>query len=316
MGVQINTEKTLRIKKFRCINCGAPKVNPYKSPYIVCDYCGSFTDIDFTVGMDVWNAQPMKNIGYAFNKMQYMSNIQNALQRGDKVSYSKYQREYWDYYYRTYPAYLPPSIDTAEEYKLYLDVCADSSTSAGFDHLAEAKGIRMKYLQGLVTYNYVNGSQKAASEPFFNMANYFIDITKEGFKDFYENPKYEIMNELLPQSVHLKMKLSMFVQAWLPYLTEDDTQKFLKLTGFSLEYMEIDPPKGREGKCEHCEAPIFMPEGSYKVFCESCHKKTRVLATFKCSSCGGVNNVPDNPYKPIDCQFCGTENRIIRPMFG
>jgi DNA-directed RNA polymerase subunit RPC12/RpoP len=306
----------MRIKKFTCINCGAPKVNTYTSPYIVCDYCGSFTDIDFSMGMDFWNQSPLKTAGYAFNKMQYMSSLQYAMQKGDKVEYSRLQRSYWDYYYRTYPAYLPPSIDTAEEYKLYLDVCADSSTSSAFDDLSNAKQLRMKYLQNQVTYGYVNGSQKAATDPFFTMANYFIDITKQGFKDFYENPKYEIMNELLPQSVHLKMKVSMFVQAWLPYLTDEDSKKLLKLTGFSLDYVEIAPPKGHEGKCEHCQAALFIPEGSYKVFCEKCRKKTRVFSTYKCTSCGADNNVPDNPGKPIVCQYCGTENRIIRPMFG
>jgi hypothetical protein len=37
----------MRIKKFTCIQCGGPKVNPYTMPYIMCDFCGSFTDIDF-----------------------------------------------------------------------------------------------------------------------------------------------------------------------------------------------------------------------------------------------------------------------------
>src|SRR5437870_4393768 len=110
--------------------------------------------------MDVWNAQPLKTAGYAFNKMQYMNNIQHAHQKGNKESYYKYQREYWDYYYRTYPAYLPPSIDTAMEYKLYLDVCAESSTTAGFDDMSNAVQLRMKYLQNQVTYSYVNGTLK------------------------------------------------------------------------------------------------------------------------------------------------------------
>jgi DNA-directed RNA polymerase subunit RPC12/RpoP len=306
----------MRIKKFTCINCGAPKVNEYKSPYIMCDYCGSFTDIDFTLGMNFWNQSPLTNIGYAFNKMQMASRMQSAMRSGDKAGYYKLQREYWDYYYRTYPPYLPPSIDTPEKYAMYLDVCADSSTNYAFSPTNNDAQVKLAQLQQAVSYDYTGSSPKANPVPFFNMAEYFIGITKDGFKDFYSNPKYEIMNELLPQSVHLKMKVSMFVQAWLPYLTDADADRFLKLSGFTMEYVELDTPPGHKGECEHCKAEIYIPEGSYRVYCEACRKTTMVQRTIKCLSCGAENDVPDNPSKPIECAFCGVENRLIKGMFG
>src|SRR3972149_2032602 len=306
----------MRIKKFTCINCGAPKVNEYKSPYIMCDYCGSFTDIDFTLGMNFWNQSALKNIGYAFNKMDYMNRIQAAFQRNDKTEYWRLQRGYWDYYYRTYPAYLPPSIDDGYKYRDYLDVCAESSTEAAYNPETNQKAMHQQQLQAQLTYNYVNGQPKVNSEGFFKLAEYFIGVTKGGFKVFYDNPKYAVMHDLLPESVHLKMKLSMFVQAWLPYLTDEDSDKFLKMTGFSMQYVEIEKPQGRNGECGHCKAVIYIPEGSYKVYCESCHKTTKVQSVFKCMSCGAENNVPDYPSKPIDCAYCGVENRLIQGLFG
>lgn len=306
----------MRIKKFTCINCGAPKVNEYKSPYIMCDYCGSFTDIDFTLGMNFWNQTPLKTLGYEFNKIAYAQRMQYALQKNDRSRYWELQHGYWDYYYRTYPAYLPPSIDTGEKYATYLKVCANSSTNSAFNPSNGEIQMKMQQLQQSVTYDYSKGSPKANGDSFFLMAEYFINITKEGFKDFYNDPQYEIMNELLPQSVHLKMKLSMFVQAWLPYLTEGDITKLLKMTGFSLDYVEIKQPPGKMGNCENCKAEIYIPDGSYRVFCEKCRKTTRVLSVFKCSSCGAENDVPDNPSKPVVCQYCGVENRLIKPLFG
>ncbi len=306
----------MRIKKFTCINCGAPKVNEYKSPYIMCDYCGSFTDIDFTLGMAFWNQSTLKNIGYAFNKMDYMNRIQAAQQKGDKKEYWRLQRGYWDYYYRTYPAYLPPSIDDGYKYRDYLDVCAESSTDSGFNPIWSQYAAQQQQLQQQLTYYQGPAGTKVHSEGFFKLADFFIGMTKEGFKVFYDNPKYQVMHELLPESVHLKMKLSMFVQAWLPYLTDEDSEKFLKMTGFSTQYVEIERPSGRNGECEHCKAEIYIPEGSYKVHCESCHKTTKVQSTFKCMSCGADNNVPDNPSKPIDCAYCGVENRLISALFG
>jgi hypothetical protein len=248
--------------------------------------------------------------------MDYMNRMQYALQKGDRQEYWRLQRGYWDYYYRTYPAYLPPSIDDGYKYRDYLDVCAESSTESGFEPKWGEMARQQQQLQQSLIYNNTGAGTKVQSEGFFKLADFFIGMTKEGFKVFYDNPKYAIMNELLPQTVHLKMKLSMFVQAWLPYLTEEDSDRFLKMTGFSTQYVEIERPSGKNGECEHCKAEIYIPEGSYKVFCEACHKSTKVQATFKCMSCGADNKVPDYPAKPIDCEFCGVENRLIQRLFG
>ena len=202
----------MRIKKFTCINCGAPKVNEYKLPYIVCDFCGSFTDIDYTVGFDVWNEDPVKTEKYKSYKIQFVTKAQNALQRNAKEEYYKLQYEFWDYYYKTYPAYLPPSIDRPDVYKMYLDVCAESSTNSGFDLITRQKLSTLNARQQTLKYYQVGGVTKVDSKGFFSMAEYFIELTKDGFKDFYANPDYAIMNEVLPLSVHMKLKLSSFLR--------------------------------------------------------------------------------------------------------
>ena len=306
----------MRIKKFTCINCGAPKVNEYRSPYIMCDYCGSFTDIDFETGMNFWNSAPAVTLDYQFNKALFAVNLQNALNKKDRQEYSRLQREYWDYYYRTYPAYLPPSIDTGEKYKMYLDICADSSTDYAFDISIQEKVKELNKLQQSMTYYQTPEGAKAGSDSFFKMADFYTQFTKDSFRSFYGNPEYEIMKELLPEQVHLKMKLSMFVQVWLPYLNEIDADKFLRESGFSLQYTELEKPAGRSGNCEHCNAVLYIPEGSFKIYCESCHRPSKILRTFLCSSCGAKNSVPDDPSKPVDCEYCGVENRLIKAFFG
>ena len=306
----------MRVKKFTCINCGAPKINEYRSPYIVCDYCGSFTDIDYTLGLDFWKEDPAKTAKYQLIKISITSQCQKALQKCKRDEYYRLQYKYWDDYYRIFPAYLPPSIDTSEEYGLYLNICAGSSTKYAFDKYWTEKNQRLSQMQHSLTYYSKNGMSKVHAEPFFEMAEYFIDITKEGMQEFYDNPEYEIMHELLPQSVHLKMKLSMFVQVWLPYLTDEEADRFLKITGFSLQYVELEKPTGEDLCCEHCSKEVFAPGGSYKVYCENCHKTTRVKTVFDCMSCGAENKVQEFPAKPVDCAYCGTENRLIKPLFG
>lgn len=306
----------VRIKKFSCINCGAPKVNEYILAYIMCDFCGSFTDIDFAVGMDKWNESALNTVNYQFRKMQLMSQAQGALARGDRSGYHGIQREFWDFYYRSFPAYLPPTIDTPNKYGLYLEICAESSTESAFDPKWQQYGATQQQLQAAVQYQQSGFERKAESSSFFALAEFFVQIMKEGMRGFYENPKYAIMHELLPQTVHLKMKMSMFVQAWLPYLTDTDAAKLLKLVGFSNEYVEIAKPSGQNVPCGSCKTELFAPEGSYRVFCEKCRKTTPVRSSFFCSSCGAPNDIPENPGKPIDCARCGVANRLIRPLLG
>lgn len=305
----------MRIKKFICNSCGAPKINEYKSPYIVCDFCGSFTDIDFTLGMDFWKASPEKTTIYQLNKIQYETRMHILLSKGLQDEYKILQREYWDFYYRCFPEYLPPSINDGEKYKLYLDIAAESGTYYAFDNSWKEQQNELAIFQQSLTYFQIDGNWKVDSTPFFKMADFYIDSLRLSFKQFYSKPEFQIMHKLLPMSVHLKMKMSSFVQIWLPYLIEDDVNKFLKVAGFSQEYVEITP-EGTEGNCEHCNKPIFIPVNSFKVYCESCHKISNVKTVFACMSCGAENPVPDNPAKPIDCGYCNTENRLIKPLFG
>lgn len=306
----------MRVKKFRCIQCGGPKVNPYTTPYIMCDFCGSFTDIDFTIGIETWNENTATTVGYQFKKIELMTRSQNALARGNRDEYYRLQHEYWDFYYRSFPAYLPPTIDSPEKYALYLEICAVSSVESGFDPRWQNYATEQQRLQNAVQYFQIGNARKAESSSFFTLANFFISMTKEAMREFYENPRYTAMHELLPESLHIKMRTSMFVQAWLPYLTDEDADKLLKLLHFSNEYVEIERPLGQTVECHSCKTAIFAPEGSYRVFCEKCRRTTQIRTEFFCMSCGSPNVVPDNPAKPIDCSRCGVANRLIRAHFG
>ena len=307
----------MRIKKFVCNSCGAPKVNEYKTPYIVCDYCGSFTDVDYALGLDFWNAEPNTTGNYMVRKMEIMNSLTVLKYNNNREGYRAKQREYWDFYYKSFPAYIPPSLDSDEKYNTFLDISCKALTDMAFANTNEKQDHELARLQQCLRYyKSTSGETKVENSTFFNMAEFYINYVKESIKIYYENPEYSIMNELLPPDVNKKMKLSMFVQVWLPYLFDEDAKKFLKMSGFSLEYVDLDPPPKSSIKCEHCNADISVPEGSYKVFCEKCYKVTRVKMMFKCMSCGAENKVPDNPSKPVDCEYCGTENRLIQALFG
>lgn len=282
----------------------------------MCDFCGAFTDIDFAVGMDTWNESAPTTLNYQVRKVELSYRMQAAQTSGDQRAYYTIQKEYWDFYYRSFPAYLPPSINTDKKYAIYLEICAVSSTESAFDPKWQQYGVQQQTLQASIRYSSSAEGTKAESKSFFRLAEFFAAITREGMNAFYRDPKFNIMHELLPEPVHFKMKTSMFVQAWLPYLADEDAVRLLKLMGFSNEYVEIEQPAGSTLNCGSCSAELFAPEGSYKVFCEKCRKTTNVRSQFFCMSCGSPNAVPDNPVKPIDCSNCGIANRLIKPQFG
>ena len=301
----------MKIKKFNCIQCGAPKINPYKSPYIVCDFCGSLTDIDYELGLDAWNKNPKRTNTYSTEKIKYESRLAELLGKGDKESYQAVQYEYWDMYYKIYPEYLPPSIHTDYTYKLYLSICAKSSTEYAFDKDWSKKAGEQSLLQQSITYSTENGKTYADSEPFFKLSDFFLNYCKESMIDFYANPDYAIMQDVLPQEVHLKLKMSLFVQAWIPYLRVNDAEKLLQMAAFTHEYIDAITITGNEQICQFCQNNIFIPDGAYKTLCEHCLKINVVRTIFHCLSCGAENTVPENPAKPVDCIHCGTENRLI-----
>lgn len=171
-------------------------------------------------------------------------------------------------------------------------------------------------LQSSLKYFTKDGRTFADPESFFPMAESYIRYLRSSFRKFYDNPDYSAMHEFLPEAVHLKMKLSSFVQIWIPYLTDEDATRFLKMTGFNQQYIDLTKPEGSKTNCPECSIELFIPEGSYKLYCESCHNIIQVRKNFNCMSCGAENTVPDNPANPVSCLYCNTENRLIKPLFG
>lgn len=300
----------MKIKKFTCLQCGAPKINPYFSPYIVCDYCGTFTDVDFAVGVQDWNKDPKRSEKYAKEKVLFEQKSEALLKKGDKENYIKVQYAYWDLYYKYYPEYLPPSISSDEKYKQYIDVCAVSAMEYAFDDSWAKRAETQTKLQQAITYKFENGKSLVDVEAFFKLSDFFLQYIEDTFQDFYS--KHAIMYELIPPETNKKMKLSLFVQAWIPLLPEKDAAKLLEQTHFTNEFTDAVQVVGGKQACQFCQQDLFVPKGSFKIYCEHCHKINPLKTTFNCTSCGNENSVPDNPGKPIKCISCGTENRLIQ----
>ena len=307
----------MKVKKFVCSACGAPKINEYKSPYIVCDFCGSFVDMDLSLGMKVWSNDPKRVKAYQHKKIKIEARLAELRQKKNKDEYYKLQYEYWDMYYRVYPEYLPPTIHFEDQhYAAYIDVCADSSTEAAFSAKYNTTVNQQNIYQQQLEYYTEGNVTRVRGDGFFKMVHFHIQEQETSLKEFYANPKYAWIENLLPYSSHLKMRLSNLVQGWMPYLTDYDAQQLLKLTGFAHEYIEMPDAIGKKIGCQFCSNQVFVPENAWKVFCENCNRMNVINKSFLCSGCGVQNEIPSFPVGVISCTACGTENRVLVPLFG
>ena len=156
----------MRIKKFRCIQCGGPKINRYTTPYVVCDFCGSLTDIDFTVGMEKWYESAPATLNYQVQKMWIMTQAQAALAAGDQRAYFALQKQFWDVYYRSFPTYLPPSIDSDLKYAIYLGYAHYRHKNA-FEPKWQQYGAQQQMLQSKLQYINVGETNEGRVIEFF-----------------------------------------------------------------------------------------------------------------------------------------------------
>ncbi len=306
----------MKIKKFSCHRCGAPKVNAYKNPYVVCDYCGEMIDVDYAAGLEVWNHSEEHTNKYLQMKQKFETNSARYAKQKNKEAYRKEQYDYWDFYYTHYPEYLPPSIPKGEKYKLFITAAADMMADSVFSNPSTEKNDQYTKAYGNLEYYQKNGKTLVKYESFIKMMDVYLELQSDGFRIVYDNPKYQIMHEVLPEEFQLKMKLSQIAQVWIPYLDDQHADAFLTKHKLKHEYVEIEEPQRINVVCEDCKKDLSIPTGALRCICEHCRHENILRKTTHCINCGNENTLPDNWSMMMDCVTCGTELRVVQPLFG
>jgi len=306
----------MRIKKFECHHCGAPKVNPYTNPYIVCDYCGFMIDVDYAAGLQVWNHSEEHTNEYVQMKKQFEINAAKYLKEKNRDAYWQEYYNYWDFYYVHYPEYLPPSIPKGEKYKLFIKAAADmAANTMTYPYSTEKSDTYNEAYAGLLSYE-KDGKKFAEYDSFLKMIKAYLDLQEQGFRIVYDNPVYEIMNEVFPEKIQLKMKLSQIAQVWIPYLEEKNADDFLERYQLKQEYVEIEEPQRYQVVCEDCKKDLLVPAGALVCICEHCRHQNILKKTIHCHDCGIENELPEDWTHTIHCIACGTQLRVVQPLFG
>lgn len=303
------------IKKFTCSHCGAPKVNPYKNPYVVCDYCGFMIDVDYFAGLEVWNHSQVHTEKYLEMKEKFEANSAKYLKQKKEKEYWNEQYNYWDFYYQHFPEYLPPTVAPGEKYQLFIKAAADMALEA-MHKTTSPKSEKYTLAYQNLEYYQENNKSYVRYTLFRKMISAYLELQQESFRTIYDNPDYKIMHELLPEKFHLKMKLSQIAQIWVPYLKEKEADDFLESCGLKYEYVESREPKRFEILCESCGKENQAPVGALVCICKYCGQHQVLKKIVACQSCGYENVLPDNWEHHITCQACNTQLRVVQPLFG
>ncbi len=305
----------MRIKKFSCYHCGAPKVTPYKNPYIVCDYCGYMIDVDYAAGLEVWNHSEEHTNQYLERKAIFQAKTELFLAGKNKEMYWKETYDFWDFYYKHYPEYLPPSVPKGEKYNLYIQSAADMAADT-MDFTSTEKADAYNAAYAAISYYQKDDKNFVEYSSFLKMIEAFLEFQSQGFRIVYDNPKYEIMDEVMPEQFQLKMKLSQIAQVWIPYLEDYNADAFLNQYKLKQEYVEMEEPMRHEVVCEDCKKELSVPVGALVCICEHCRHQNILKKVAHCHNCGVENELPKNWDNMITCNSCGTQLRVVQPLFS
>lgn len=304
----------MRVKKFVCYNCGAPKINPYTTPYIICDYCGAFTDYDYTVVFQDW-LDHKDSSRFVDKEGKILSKIDDAILDGDRDKVYKLKYKLRELYLRTYPSHKSPLINTEEKFKTYLELYARYETRDAFDKKIDDTRSGLQKLEKELAYYEVKGALKVEPNSFFRLTEAWLKVTEESIQRLFDSPEGELMKNFFPQHVYQKISVSKLVQMWLPYLLQHEGDRLLEMTGFSHEYVVLNEPETEAKICSNCGKEMSVPKGSFSMCCDHCHTLNTIKSSFNCMNCGSENPVPANPANPVDCAHCGTENRLVQPLY-
>lgn len=306
----------MKVKKFNCHKCGAPKVNPYSGVYVVCDYCNTIIDIDYASSVQEIESNPERQEKWNEFYAEYLEKSPRLVAMGNKKEHRKLQYRYCKEYFKAFPSSLPPNVPKGDVFEQYCQASADFMSSHAFDENMQKAKSKYENLYAQIEYYQINGQYKAEYLGFAKMLDAYIEMLDLEIDLLYSNPDYELFNEYYPEEFNRKQRISQIAQMWIPYLEEDKANEFLNKYDLAHEYVDINPPEQTTIKCEECNKKLEVPKGVITCVCKYCRHQNKIQNSVNCRSCGIENPLPAKWKIMINCNSCGTELRIVQPLFG
>ncbi len=304
----------MKVKKFTCHQCGAPKVNSFKGMYVVCDYCSTMMDIDTTATFEMLNPTGENLLSWEALQLKHNFKIPQYVDKEDKQGLKNFLVNYCKKYYTIFPDSLPPNVPRGKKYQKYVEDIAEFTTQIYLSReLHKAKG-KYEYLAKSIGYYQNNGQNYADYKHFIKMIEAY-DLYLDLEMKLMFGGGFPIFAEYTSEAIMRKMKLSHIAQSWVPVLETENANTFLNKYQLTHEFVEIQTPLIDVMNCQGCKKEIQVPKGSLKFICNHCRHEHIFRSTVNCHNCAMENNIPENWSSKIDCSGCGTELRVVQPLF-
>lgn len=291
-----------RVKSVRCPHCGAPKLTPYRSPYIYCDHCANLIDYDYQVSLRQAAEQPEEHAQYQRLAARCQPEIDKARVRGDRKRYARFTREKYQGHMELFPEAYPPRVRDPEYRAGLVAFYVDSFVEYAFDdelwRLQERCDKRERAIawcdDGCPDSTGFRRTYEAYRDMIRACAAKYQRI---GLLDRHPDP--------MTEARYVRFEMSKYLSAWLNHVHQADLQWMLQDAGVATEYRTVEPLELQRRHCGRCGAELDIVPQAKRVVCEEgCG---HVLAVDRpelgCSQCGAPLSIPVD-VRQLNCPSC------------
>lgn len=286
------------VKNSSCSSCGGKKETPTEGAWIYCDYCAACIDWDFNKAIAIWQDESLAE-KYLENYEERNNRILSAAKNNDIPTWRKLTKLDCELEIDAYPALHPSRVKNRFYREQYIEYLVQ------FKELLLRKDIVAKQnKQNKLNQEILWNGTVADHVTFMKLLDYYIHFQKFVVNMALEDGILQKHPDQISAEVITKINLSAFVQAWLPYLEEDDRKKTLDKCNLSSNYHELKQFSFTKRKCGACGADLKAIKNSTKMVCGACGVIIDTeMSEVSCSGCGTNLSFPSGE-SSINCPSC------------
>lgn len=292
----------VKVKKFICHQCGAPKTSKYDGIFIYCDYCSCLTDIDFQRHIQVWKQDSDRVDKWQSFLNDFAEGCQKCIESNDKKTYRKWQYDYLTTYARFYLYAFPPELLKGEERNLFVRAYADFMTEIAFSEMKNSPQMQ-NYMAKRFAVNSFND--------FESLIESYLAYLQTEVRFIYDNEKYANYTKYWPEYIYTRTKLFELITPWIERVEPVIMSEFLKKYNLHEEFVELQEPVCNEKPCENCGTLMNVPKGAIRQKCKNCKHENHFKTVVNCHSCGQENKIPSKWTRTLTCINCNTLLKVV-----
>jgi LSD1 subclass zinc finger protein len=234
------------------------------------------------------------------------SALKRAEEKRDKEEYGRLMEEQTEAGIKFYPRLYSPRIKEENYRRKFLYFIRKTSVVYIFDKdLRNLKEEETAWVNNIQWFTQ-DGRYIAESVSFQKLYLVFRELTMASHAKFDSMGLFALFPDRITRTLWDRIRISGFLQLWLPYLESEDVDYVLADSGLHGEYHELHARESAVRHCGSCGFKLSVAKGAVRVLCEECGHIINVKTPeFSCPSCSGPVSFPVGKMR-IQCPSCKT----------